>query len=195
MQKGVRQDIPDRLLDKKSLRKYFKELRNQLSEEEWKIRSRLINTNIYLSPFYKNFTKLGFYYPINREVDIRPILFLAISEKEVYLPRTDIVKKELIFYRVLNVSDLKPGAFGIPEPAPDGPGIDINELEVIFIPGIAFDRQKGRLGYGGGFYDRVLSDYRGIKIGIAFSFQIVDELPLEEHDIRVDFLITEEGVL
>lgn len=190
MRKGVEQDIQD----KRSLREYFKKLRKDLSEEEWRRKSDVITLNFLSSPFYHNFIKFGFYYPVNREVDIRPALVKAISEKEVYLPRTDVVNKRLTFHRVIDIIDLTSGGFGVPEPHSECPQIDTNALEVILVPGVAFDRNKGRLGYGGGFYDRVLSGYRGIKIGIAFSFQIVDEIPLDEHDVRMDFIITEEGI-
>lgn len=190
MRKGVRRDIRD----KKSLRLHFKELRNRITEESWKEKSELISANFLSSSIYKSFTKICFYYPINREVDLRSALYRALDEKEVYLPRVDPVNKKLTFHRIFDLNDLTPGPFNIPEPSKDRPEIDVRLLEVILVPGIAFDLRKGRLGYGGGFYDRVLSGYRGLKVGVAFTFQIIDELPLDDHDIRMDFIITEEGI-
>lgn len=64
-----------------------------------------------------------------------------------------------------------------------------------FIPGVAFDLKKGRIGYGGGFYDRVLRNTQAFKIGVAFSFQIFEELPLEDHDQKVDIVITEKEII
>lgn len=192
MLKGARQDIQDK---KAHLRQYFKELRNKLTEEDWKKKSKFINHNFLSSFLYRDFHRIAFYYPVNREVDLRPSLRRALDEKDVYLPRTDLLNKCLTFHRVTDLEDLIPGPFGILEPRPYSPEIVVDNLEVILIPGIAFDRRKGRLGYGGGYYDRILSGYRGLKVGVAFSFQIVEEIDLEDHDIKMDFLLTEEGIL
>jgi len=191
LRKGVKQAIQD---NKKILRAYFKDQRNQLSEELWKKKSEIINLNLINSFLYRDFTKIAFYYPINREVDLRSSINQALFEKEVYLPRTNKVEKRLSFHRITSLRELVLGVFEIPEPSPNCQQIDISDLEVILVPGLAFDKKKGRLGYGGGYYDRALANFKGLKVGVAFSFQIVDELGLEEHDVRMDFILTEEGI-
>ena len=104
-------------------------------------------------------------------------------------------KKTLTFHQVFSFSELVPGPFNLLEPPYQNPEIDIKKLDLIFVPGVAFDIKKGRIGYGGGFYDRVLVKTEAFKIGVAFSFQIFKKLPLEAHDQRVDVIITEKGLI
>jgi len=82
------------------------------------------------------------------------------------------------------------GPFGIFEPR-EPQKLDNIDMELAFVPGIAFSRDGIRLGYGKGIYDRLLQNFKGIKIGLSFSFQCYSELPAEEHDICMDFILTE----
>ncbi len=82
------------------------------------------------------------------------------------------------------------GAFGVLEPPSDSPLIPLNRLDLVLVPGLAFDRQGRRLGRGKGFYDRLLAEVTGIKCGVALDEQIVEELPEEPHDIAMDFILT-----
>lgn len=132
---------------------------------------------------------------INREVDLSRAFNQALNEKEVYLPCTDTKQRTLYFHRVKSLAELKVGAFGILEPSSEAPEISVKDLDLILVPGVAFDSTKGRLGYGGGFYDRVLRETKALKVGVAFSFQVVPELPLEPFDVRMDLLLTEQGWL
>ncbi|MGH8913741.1 MAG: 5-formyltetrahydrofolate cyclo-ligase [Acidimicrobiia bacterium] len=87
--------------------------------------------------------------------------------------------------------------FGMEQPVGSGPVIPIHELDVVLVPGLAFDRLGGRLGHGGGHYDRILSRARPdtISIGIAPAMRLVDAVPVEPHDVRVGWLATESGVV
>lgn len=101
------------------------------------------------------------------------------------------------FHEITALSDLKRGRFGVPEPPSDSPIIEKSSLtpfDICLVPAIAYDRGGYRLGYGGGYYDRFLADFKGIKIGIAFDASIVPSLPKEENDIKVDYIITESRV-
>jgi 5-formyltetrahydrofolate cyclo-ligase len=86
--------------------------------------------------------------------------------------------------------DLRPGKFGIPEPTTNCNSLPLNQLDLVLVPGVAFAPCGARLGRGRGFYDRILKSVNGLKIGVAFDEQIVDAIPSESHDVRVDGIIT-----
>ncbi len=179
-------------MDKSKLREYFKRLRDSQTLEEWQRGSERICQWLLSSEFYKGSKRMAFFHYINKEVNLCPAMAKALAEKEVYLPCTNLRERTLIFRRLFGFSELVEGAFGIPEPQEKNPALAPEDLDLILVPGLAFDRNKGRLGYGGGFYDRVLSQTGAIKIGVAFSFQIANELPQEPYDQRVDWILTEK---
>ena len=91
--------------------------------------------------------------------------------------------------------DLGSGFRGILEPSTASPAASLDQVGLVLVPGVAFDRLGGRLGQGGGFYDRLLADLEGaFSVGVAFEAQIVDTLPLEDHDVALDALVTETGL-
>lgn len=179
--------------EKVSLRKYFKDLRSKVDPEIWRKSSSEICQILLKSQYYKKSKKIAFYSAINREVDLSLAMNVALREKEVYLPKTHLKERVLSFHRVFDLGNFKEGPFGILEPAEGLPEAPVDELDLILVPGLAFDRRRGRLGYGGGFYDRTLVGTTVLKIGIAFSWQIIDELPLEPYDIKMDLILTEKG--
>ncbi len=102
----------------------------------------------------------------------------------------------LAFHRISEPSQLRLGAFGILEPTCDSPQMLPGSLDMIVVPGLAFDREGARLGWGRGYYDRALSQWpSAVRVGIAFSNQVVDRLPRSAWDIDVDFLITEKQLV
>lgn len=120
-----------------------------------------------------------------------------LTGKRVFLPRVNKEKRELEIREIISFDQLKESTWGIPEPPEDSPLRDINDAELIIIPGVAFDRRGGRIGYGAGYYDKLLS---GLKkkvpvIAIAYDEQIVKEIPLEPHDKLVDLVITDREVI
>ncbi len=127
---------------------------------------------------------VGAYIPLPDEVDITP-LFQCL-EKTFYIPAFD---EAISSYRLAQWTDeLKPGKFGIPEPA--NPVFAPEELDLIIVPGVAFDRTGNRIGRGGGFYDRLLPQYHAVRIGICFDFQCVENVPSEPHDCRMDVVVS-----
>ena len=102
----------------------------------------------------------------------------------------------MTFHTVTSLSQLNEGKYGISEPDSALPQPIINEYTVCIVPGLAFTPDGGRLGYGGGFYDRFLADNPGVyTIALAFDAMIVDELPLSAHDLKVDSIVTEERMV
>jgi 5-formyltetrahydrofolate cyclo-ligase len=181
---------------KSQIRNIVFQLRNQQSSEVLKILSLQICKQIEEFSFYKKAKKIAFYFAKDKEPSLKYLIEKAILEgKEVFLPKTWLKDKTLTFHQIFSFSDLKPGPFGLMEPPSENPELKPEKFEIIFVPGVAFDLKKGRIGYGGGFYDRILKNTKALKIGIAFSFQIFDKLPLEEHDQKVDIIITEKGII
>jgi 5-formyltetrahydrofolate cyclo-ligase len=143
---------------------------------------------------------VGAYIPLPDEVDITP-LFQTL-EKVFYIPAFDETSG---LYRMARLTtELRRGKFGIPEPAVPV-FADENELDLIIVPGVAFDRAGRRIGRGGGFYDRLLPQYRAVRAGICFDFQClpvlsdegveVETVPAEDHDARMDWVVTDTRIL
>ncbi len=112
--------------------------------------------------------------------------------KTVLLPRIEGDRLELRVVR--SEEELIQGKFGISEPPPHAPRAEA-KADLILVPGLAFDPAGGRLGRGGGFYDRFLAGFEGVKVGVCFPELVVDEIPMEEHDVRMDFVVTSEGII
>ncbi len=139
---------------------------------------------------------LALYAATRGEVATEQVLASALaSGKRVSFPRVERPKRRLQFHSVRAWSDLAPGAFGILEPD-DLPHtrVDPGSIDVIAVPGVAFDRRGHRLGYGGGYYDRLLG-HRTTRprcvVGLAFDFQVLDELPHDADDEPMDWVVTE----
>jgi len=107
-----------------------------------------------------------------------------------------VVDLLLEFYKVDDLSELSPGKFGIPEPSRDSTKIHVNDLNMIIVPGVAFDLWGRRLGYGKGYYDRTLIDInKESLVGLAYGFQVLSCIPTELEDKGVGLLITEKGII
>jgi len=143
---------------------------------------------------------IGVYIPFRGEVDLRPLMRWAWRRGiRVAVPRTDRQERTMSLHPIAGFGDLAPGNWGIAEPKPGIPALEPREIGIIFVPGLAFDMSGGRLGYGGGFYDRFFRSLenagaRPLKIGAAYHIQLVERVPAEPHDARVDLIVTERGM-
>ena len=118
--------------------------------------------------------------------------------KKLIVPHVDSKQKTLTLYEIKKTSELVPGYMGIPEPkVEEGRTVELKDIDVIVIPGTGFDINGNRLGYGGGYYDRLLSnaDKAIPKIALAFEEQIAEDIPAESHDMKVDIIVTDERVI
>ena len=132
-----------------------------------------------------------FFAPLPDEPDITPLFDeVWAAGRTLALPRFDSTSDSYLPCRVAHRAELAPGRFGVLEPRPACPLIPLNQLDFIFVPGVAFDLEGRRLGRGKGFYDRLLAGVRGHKCGVALDAQIVTEVPEEPHDVRVDSILT-----
>ena len=126
------------------------------------------------------------------EPDVWPLLAEALrAGKLVALPRFDSGKKKYVAREIRNLNeDVVSGQFGIREPQNSCPVLPLNRLDLILVPGVAFDLHGRRLGRGKGFYDQLLADVRGTTCGVAFDEQIVAAIPMEPHDIPLNCILT-----
>jgi 5-formyltetrahydrofolate cyclo-ligase len=137
--------------------------------------------------------------PFRSEWNAEPLIDLALAQgKTVALPRVVEPARMLELCRVVDAArDIVVGWRGIPEPASDCSRVYADDVDWVLVPGVAFDRDGARLGYGGGYYDRLLPllPARAPRVAGAFSVQIVDEVPRAPHDITMDVVVTEGGVV
>ena len=130
--------------------------------------------------------------PLPAEVDIWPMLVDALKENRIVgLPRFDLATNKYIPCQVRELhKDVKPGKFAIREPVNHCSLLTLNRLDLILVPGVAFDLHGRRLGRGKGYYDQMLADLRGKTCGVAFDQQIVPTVPVEPHDLLLDCILT-----
>jgi 5-formyltetrahydrofolate cyclo-ligase len=145
---------------------------------------------------YRESAEVAIYAPTRREVGTERIFSAArAGGKRVSFPRVRASTRELQFFPVEQWSDLAPGSFGVLEPRMTETGaVDPRSIDVIAVPGVAFDAVGHRLGYGGGYYDRFLSDPVSrprCVVGLGFDFQVVEALPSEPSDAPMDWVVTE----
>lgn len=179
-------------MDKRALRQKYKAVRDSIPENLRKEKSRIIQEKILSLDSYKKCRELFTYYSFGSETETEALIENAMNgDKTVALPYMTKNKGEMVFVRISSLSELVKNSFGIYEPVPSPENIVIpTEKTVIIVPGAVFSRDRYRIGYGGGYYDRYLSRYKTLSnIGICFSEQIVDNIPANEYDIRLDELI------
>ncbi|OGQ04678.1 MAG: 5-formyltetrahydrofolate cyclo-ligase [Deltaproteobacteria bacterium RIFCSPLOWO2_01_44_7] len=171
--------------------------RNNLDSNFVREASRKIERHLLLLEEFNLAERIGLYSACRNEVETQNLFTKAhVSRKEVFYPAVNPKTKEIHFYRIKNLNELEPGYAGILEPKKRAhPLSDINFLNLIVVPGVAFDKKGNRIGFGHGFYDRLLKPYRGKRIAFAYEFQIVDSLPSQPRDERVDVIVSEERIL
>lgn len=178
--------------DKKSLRRRYKAIRGAVFERKEK--SRCICENAAALPEFKRARNVLLYSAVGSEVDLSYLFQKARDAgKAVFYPRC-MGEGEMVFLKVDDPSQLIEGNFGIKEPSENAGIFAGGDSTVCFVPAIAYSEKGYRLGYGGGYYDRFLSDFKGTAVGIAFEECIAKALPTEDHDIKTDYIITESRV-
>ena len=177
---------------KAELRRQVRSEIRRLSEDDRVAFSTLVCARLQSERCWRQAGSVLLYMSLLDEVDVAVLSRAAISGgKRVVLPRYDRQHQRYLACQVEDLNcDLEAGEFGILEPRPRCPVIPPNRLDFAVIPGVAFTLDGRRLGRGKGFYDRLLTAFGGIKCGVAFDEQIVAEIPLESHDIRVDWIVT-----
>lgn len=177
---------------KQAIRKQIFAARKKVTAEEVKRWSSLIALKVLALPEFQNAERILVYADYNHEVMTDEIIKAAWkARKDVAVPK--VMGKEMVFIRLTDFEQLSPGYFSIPEPET---GEEIFwEEGLMIMPGVAFDKKCRRVGYGGGFYDRYLEKYQKLtRLALGFSFQIMEEVPVEKTDIIPHILVTENNV-
>lgn len=175
-------------MDKKELRRTIRERKRAMTEEEIVSRSEKLGVLFAQSEAYKNAKTIYGYLPYNQEVRTVPMLEQALKDgKKVAVPK--VYGDEMKFLYLDDLTKVSKGYAGIPEPIADGPVAD-DETALVLMPGLAFDPQGHRIGYGGGFYDKFLAaEPNHPTLALCYEFQLLPELDTEEHDIPVDTVL------
>ncbi|HTR42599.1 MAG TPA: 5-formyltetrahydrofolate cyclo-ligase [Pseudomonadales bacterium] len=141
---------------------------------------------------FQNAASILFFAPLPEEPDLWPLLNETLATKKlIALPCFDSESQTYLPRRIADIHvEIMSGKFGIREPAPTCIAIPLADLDLVLVPGVAFDASGRRLGRGKGYYDRLLQNFSGKKIGIAFDEQIVDAIPVEKNDVKVDLILT-----
>lgn len=193
-------------MNKKELRKETLSRRDALTENERTEKSEQIMKSVTQLDVFQKCNKILLYAPIRSEVDTQDIYKEAYAlGKEIYYPV--VQGKEMEFYCVDEMTAWQTGAFGVREPEADEAkrfAPEEDDRVIVIMPGTGFDREGNRIGYGGGYYDKYLQKLADVlksasvcKIVVAYECQVVDvgRIKKEEHDVRVDFIITEKDVI
>jgi 5-formyltetrahydrofolate cyclo-ligase len=182
-------------MPKRSIRSQFLAERKSIPVEACTASSAAIQQRLLQSIWFRDAGCLALYNAMHNEVLTDMVCQRALSVgKTLVYPR--VKGDDLEFVEVHDPSDLLPGAFGVLEPRGDNL-VPITDLDLIVVPGVAFDQVGHRLGYGRGFYDRALAACRTncVKIGFAYGFQMTKALPAVAHDVRLSILMTENETL
>lgn len=190
-------------MEKNEIRKIIKEKRNKFPSFLRKIMSVKAQNNIIHSQLFHASDILLLYFATGSEVEMDRVIKKALrSGKKVYLPLTNRVNtvdrnsqnNEMEFHRLYTLEELRIGNYGIYEPSKENEIYIQSEGDkaIIFVPGVVFDRNGNRYGYGKGYYDRYLSDMNIEKVGVCYEMQLLHKIPSDEYDIKMDYLVTEK---
>ena len=176
------------MVNKKELRSRIRQQKRAMTEGEIEEKSRILGEKFRACPAYQQAQTIYGYLPYNQEVRTVPMLERALREgKRVAVPK--VYGEEMRFIYLTDLSRVAKGYSGIPEPIADGPVAD-DPRALVLMPGLAFDRQGHRIGYGGGFYDKFLArEPEHPTIALCYDFQLLPELETEEFDIPVDTVL------
>jgi len=179
---------------KDKLRKQALNKRFNLTAEQRRAASTEIEARLFGLPEFRAASTVMFYASFQSEVETHHMIRRALAEgKRVVLPR--VKGKELELLEIENFDrDVAPGAWGILEPEGGKPA-QLREIGLIVLPGAAFDEQGNRIGYGAGYYDKLLPLFKGSTAALAFELQLVSAVPAASHDIPVQKIITEKRVI
>lgn len=172
---------------KSEIRTKYLEIRKAIKNKD--IKSNIITKKIINTKIYQESKVIALYKNLSSEVDTNFLIDYSIkNNKTVLLPKVE--DNNLIFYKIEENEKLVKNNFNILEPIPNKKNI-YNNIDLIIVPGIAFDKEGNRLGFGKGYYDRFLCDKQIYKIGICFIEQLTNHIPTNKYDIKMDEVITD----
>lgn len=182
--------------EKTTLRAHLRALRDSLDGEYIAAASRSACERIAQLDEFKSAAAILLYFPTNNEIS--PLFLFDVAQKwgkKIAFPVCDHESGKLIFREISNLNELKKAKFGLFEPNNTCPILIPSEKTLCIVPAIAFDENGDRLGYGKGFYDRFLRDFKGTSVGLTCSDLLVKQLPTDPHDTPVKIVITESEII
>ena len=184
---------------KRAIRKEVLKKRDEISPDIKSVKNALIKERLFSLPEFINAKTVFFYASFRSEVETLSMIRESLKiGKKIVLPRVDKKRHRLMLYEIKDISELSPGYMEIPEPSLSGERlVSLDDIKLVIIPGAAFDYSGNRLGYGAGYYDILLSEgERKIPvIALAYEEQLVDSIPAETHDVKVDMIVTDKSVI
>lgn len=184
--------------DKKKMRDAVLLSRDAMSPAARTSASRAILEKISAMPQYEKAKVVLTYMGFGTEIDTRPFFERIIADGKIaVLPRVDRATQTLILHSARGMSELLTSKYGILEPGTDAPIVAVTNVDFVLMPGVAFDRNGNRLGYGRGYYDKLMSTANPalMRVAAGFSCQIVGSVPVGPHDKKVDCIITENEII
>lgn len=185
-------------MSKNSKREKMIKLRDNLDINQRLNRSNTVIDNLLNTPDYENSKNIFVFVSTDEEIYTHDFIKYSIfNDKNIYIPYVDSEKKIMYATKLNNFSDLELGYYNILSVNENELNIiDPSELDLIIVPGLIFGRNLYRIGYGGGYYDKYLSqDINGISIGVCFDFQVVDYVEGDSYDVPVDKIVTENEII
>ncbi|GLB58198.1 5-formyltetrahydrofolate cyclo-ligase [Cytobacillus sp. NCCP-133] len=182
--------------EKKMIRKEMLAKLKELNKPEYEQRSYDIARSLYQTPFWLHAKTIGMTVSNPPEPETWQIIRKAWEEgKRVVVPKCVPSTKQMVFRDLECFSHLESVYYGLWEPIEAKTAeVSGEEIDLLIVPGLAYMKCGYRLGFGGGYYDRFLKNYKGRTVSLAFSFQVIESLPIEQHDRPVDFIITDDQV-
>lgn len=182
-------------MNKDELRRAMREKRQALCAAQQRAASMAVFERLAAFAPYRQARCVMAYAACRGELDVGPAMEDVIrSGRTLVLPRCE-APGVMTARRVEDLSCLRRGAYGLMEPEDDRAIVPPDEIDLILVPGTAFDRTGGRIGQGGGYYDRFLEKTRALRVGICHDFALFDCIPTEIHDLRMDAIVTPQGIM
>ena len=184
--------------EKKQMRSAVLARRDGMSPSERAVASRAIVDKLCTLTNYQSASVVLIYMAFGSEIETKPLFERIVANgKMAVLPRVDKTSQTLMLHSVKSVAELQSSGWGIFEPATSAPMVALKEVGFVLLPGVAFDRTGNRLGYGRGYYDKLLlrADPTLARVAAGFSCQIVDKVPAGPWDQKIDTLITENEII
>ena len=178
-------------MEKSEIRRKIKNLRMMLSEMEKASAADEVFAQLEKTAAFMMADNILMYHSLPDELSTIKFLRKWHDRKRFFLPRVNGVNLDILPYEEMR---LELGSFHIEEPTGDDV-VDVDDIELMIIPAVAFDRKGNRLGRGKGFYDRLLAASRATKIGVGYEFQLLESIPSEPHDVAMDMVITQKTLI
>lgn len=181
------------MLNKKEMRKEIKEMWKDFQGEARAQAEKEIYEQLFSHPFWVESQIIATTISMPMEINTKPIVQRAWTEgKTVAVPLVNVKGKYMTFYQITGYEELVRGTMDILEPSPASQSVELDEKSLCIVPGLAFSKEGYRVGFGGGFYDRFLTNFSGKTVALAFHFQCNREFLVESYDIPVQVIVTNQ---